>query len=203
MRLHLIRHGQTEANESLIMDTRFPGANLTEFGREQALTLPSRLSGENITSLSMSNLPRTHQTITPLAQTLGITPVERPGLAEIDAGDWDGTPIPETGVRYLQIVGRWLSGEMDLPLAGGTTGHEVKERFDREIEAIEATGAQVAALVAHGAVIPFWVMATTGTPSLEFFTEHRLKNTDIVTVEGSLAMGYRLVTWAEEPYNGE
>ncbi|MDP9800192.1 putative phosphoglycerate mutase [Arcanobacterium wilhelmae] len=203
MRLHLIRHGQTEANEALIMDTRYPGANLTELGRKQAAGIPARLAGEPITSLSMSNLPRTHQTIAPLAAALGIEPVERPGLAEIDAGAWDGTSIPETGFKYLEVVGQWVSGDMDVRLAGGTTGREVKARFDHEIAAIEKTGAEVAALVAHGAVIPFWVMVTTGTPSIDYFREHRLMNTDIITVEGTLESGYRLVMWAGEPYIGE
>ena len=37
--LILLRHGQTTSNVDRLLDTRLPGAALTELGQEQALSL--------------------------------------------------------------------------------------------------------------------------------------------------------------------
>ena len=86
MRIHLIRHGQTEMNAIQTIDTVYPGASLTAKGREQAQALVGRLEGIPFDSIYVSNLVRTHQTADPLARSRSITPIERDGFREVEAG---------------------------------------------------------------------------------------------------------------------
>jgi probable phosphoglycerate mutase len=59
-------------------------------GREQALRIADRLAHEPIAAIYVSNLRRTHQTAAPLAERLGVTPVEEPDLREAHMGEWEG-----------------------------------------------------------------------------------------------------------------
>ncbi|MGO3886888.1 MAG: histidine phosphatase family protein, partial [Mycetocola sp.] len=84
-----VRHGQTPANVLGSLDTDAPGPGLTDLGHSQALAVVSDLESYSIDRLVVSNLRRTHLTAAPLVAATGLTPVERPGVREIEAGDWE------------------------------------------------------------------------------------------------------------------
>ena len=52
--LILVRHGQTHSNAAKIIDTRPPGAELTDVGRAQATNLGAELAEYDLNSINCS-----------------------------------------------------------------------------------------------------------------------------------------------------
>lgn len=103
IRIHLVRHGEV-FNPDGILYGRLPGFGLSDRGREMARRVAAELPERSpaIRALVASPLQRTHETITPLAERLGLdfTVDERVIEAENDfegkhvsketlLGDWD------------------------------------------------------------------------------------------------------------------
>ncbi|WP_344646945.1 histidine phosphatase family protein [Cryptosporangium japonicum] len=195
MRLILIRHGQTPSNVAHLLDTGRPGPGLTELGLEQAAALPEALADENIEVLFVSTLVRTHLTAAPLAAARGLEPVVRDGLREVVAGDLEMLSDHESVTTYLTTVFGWSAGRTALRMPGGEDGTEFLGRYDAVIDEAAATGAGTVAVVSHGAAIRAWVAARAVNVEVEWAAEHALSNTGIVTLEGSPADGWKVVTW--------
>lgn len=138
MRIHLIRHGQTSSNVSKALDTGFPGAPLTELGREQAASLPRRLRGIPLDAIYTSPLIRTQQTATPLATARGLDLLVREGVREIRAGDMEMSSADEDYRAYFETMGAWIGGNLAVRMGGLETGHDVLERFDSVVAEIES-----------------------------------------------------------------
>lgn len=199
MRLLLVRHGQTPANVARLLDTAVPGADLTPQGQEQARELVGALAPVPLDGIYVSDLVRTQQTAAPLAAARGLTPVVRPGLREIQAGDDEMTPDPARWDAYLAVIGRWLDGELDAQVPGGETGVEVLDRYDAVVAEVCATlpADGTAVLVSHGAVIRAWTGLRAANVDRRFVGESRLGNTAAVVLDGSSQDGWRVVTWAD------
>jgi probable phosphoglycerate mutase len=202
MRLILIRHGQTPANVNGVIQSAAPGPGLTELGIRQAESLPAALALEQIESISVSKLSRTHLTAAPLAAATGLTPVERPGLHEIEAGDTEGETSREAIRAYLTPMQAWADGNLDAAVPGAYDGHHFYARFDADVAAIAAEGWQVAAIVSHGAALRAWVGGRGINIDPHFAVEHDLDNTGVVIMEGSPAEGWTLISWQGEPVGG-
>ncbi len=89
MRLLLIRHAETTANVDRLLDTAPPGADLSDRGREQADALVEGLDDVELDAIYVSDLVRTQQTAAPLAGPRSLEPRIRPGVREIQAGDYE------------------------------------------------------------------------------------------------------------------
>ena len=109
LRLVLMRHGQTHSNLRRVIDTRPPGANLTEKGQQQALSAGAELAemcGPRISEAYCSVAVRTQQTAERVVGAyegiLGLQPGDVPiavteGIHEIDLGE--GRPCCLRGVH--------------------------------------------------------------------------------------------------------
>lgn len=95
MTVILLRHGRSTANTSHVLAGRTPGVELDEVGNIQAKNLVTRLSGLEITEIVRSPLLRCRQTVEPLVQDRGLTPVVEDRLAEVDYGDWTGRALKD------------------------------------------------------------------------------------------------------------
>ena len=199
MRIHLIRHGQTEMNAIQTIDTVYPGASLTAKGREQAQALVGRLEGIPFDSIYVSNLVRTHQTADPLARSRSITPIERDGFREVEAGTWERGCTEFDYKGYYSTMIRWMQGDLDECMGGGANGREVLDRYDSAIREIELTRAESVAIVSHGAVISYWAGLRGAGLTRYHCIERPLENTEMCVLEGSLDTGYRALTWMGEP----
>lgn len=197
MRLILVRHGQTPSNVAGLLDTELPGAALTERGRQQAQDLVQALAPERIGQLHASAALRAQQTIAPLAQSRSLPVRVHPELKEVAAGDWEMAGDEDSVRGYLSTIGRWMTGELDLATPGpaGETGHTVLDRFDTAIDRI-ASSDEPAVLVAHGAVIRFWVARRTLDLPPGFMLDHGLHNTGYLVVDGDPDAGWLLQSWA-------
>ena len=202
MRLIFIRHGQTPANLLGLLDTAHPGPGLTDLGVRQASAIPDALRGEPVESLFASTLLRTQLTAAPLADARSLDVAVRPGLHEIEAGDLEKRSDMRSVRRYLETVFAWGSGELDVAMPGGPTGHDFFGRYNSDLEAIVSSGASSAAVVSHGAAIRVWVAAHATNVAPMFTAENNLGNTGIVIVDGSFAAGWTLTRWADQPIGG-
>jgi broad specificity phosphatase PhoE len=202
MRLLLIRHGQTPANVLGRLDTAHPGPGLTELGVRQASEIPDALDAQPIDALFTSTLLRTQLTAAPLAQVRGLPLEVLGGLHEVEAGDLESRSDKEAVRIYLETVFAWGAGNLDVAMPGGPDGHDFFGRYNADLESIAGSGADVAAVVSHGAAIRVWVAAHAGNVPPLFAADNPLDNTGIVVVDGSFEDGWTLTRWADQPLGG-
>ncbi|MEO7059251.1 MAG: histidine phosphatase family protein [Lapillicoccus sp.] len=196
MRLLLIRHGQTSANVRRLLDTAVPGADLTDEGRDQAVALVEKLEQQPLDAIYVSDLLRTQQTAAPLAAARGLDPVVRPGLREIQAGDYELAPDDASWEAYLAVLYRWAAGDPEARIPNGENGVEVLSRYDAVIEEIAAAHER-AAIISHGAVIRAWSGSRATNIDSQFVADTRLGNTAIIVLDGTPQDGWVVRTWAD------
>jgi len=90
---YMIRHGETEANARRVMAGRLDSP-LNETGRAQAYTTHKVLESLAVKPRTVvhSHLSRARDTAAILNEVLNAPMHEDAGLAELDAGDWEGQP---------------------------------------------------------------------------------------------------------------
>ena len=197
MRLLLIRHAETTANAERLLDTAPPGTDLSERGRIQAEELVEALAEVPLDAIYVSDLVRTQQTAAPLAAERGLPPLVRPGVREIQAGEYEMAPDDGSWGAYLAVLYRWADGEPETRVPGGESGTEVLARFDAVVA--EAANHEAAAIVSHGAMIRAWTGARAANVDRAFVADTRLHNTAVIVLDGSPDSGWRVETWANEP----
>lgn len=204
MRLLLIRHGQTPANVAGELDTDAPGPGLTELGVAQAEALPDALAAERLDGIFVSRLRRTHRTAEPLARSTGLTPLELPGIHEIEAGDLEGRADDEAVSRYMSTAWAWGSGDLDPRMPGAEDGHDFYRRFDADLAHIAASQASDAtvAVFSHGAAIRVWTAGRATNIQPEFPGRQHLDNTGVVALVGSPSEGWILTSFGGQPVGG-
>ncbi|MDN5682958.1 histidine phosphatase family protein [Corynebacterium glyciniphilum] len=198
MTVTFVRHGQSAGNASGLLDGTVPGPALTELGHEQADAAAERLADEPFDGIYASSLYRTQQTAEPTAKIHDKTVQILPGVSEIPAGTWRGTPESDAFETYLAAPQQWIEGDTSARIPGSISGDEVKARFDEALESVEKNGDKNPVIFAHVASIMTWVlMSTDGDNNL--FRDEPLQNTGTVVVKGSPTEGWELVEWDAEP----
>ena len=209
-RVHFIRHGQIDSNISGALDTAVPGPPLNALGLTQASQLVGNLAGIAFDAMYVSTATRAQQTAAPLAAALGLTPLIFDDIREISAGRNEMSLVAAHRVDYHGTIDRWCKGELDLQLAGGTTGREVLARADRVFDRILAGPHREVAVVAHGALIAYWTAMRGAGLTEELLANHGPHNTgytvleaDNTSAEGlggaSAAGAWRCVEWMGQP----
>jgi glucosyl-3-phosphoglycerate phosphatase len=153
-RLILVRHGESIYNaEARIQGQRCEG--LSELGHAQAKVTASLLSAARPdTSLVTSDLQRTRETMAPLADALGRTPVEDPRLRERSFGRWEGHLRVEVERDDADRWNRWIGGEDVIGEVGGETRDELAARVVPAFLELLADDAATTVAVTHGG--PIW-----------------------------------------------
>ena len=108
-----VRHAQSEANAAGLTDTSVPGPGLTPLGRDQAQRAAETLRGKDFDGVYASTMVRTQQTAAPLSGDLGEQVQVLPGLREIEAGWFEGTPAADAMSTYFLAPTQWLAGDLD------------------------------------------------------------------------------------------
>jgi probable phosphoglycerate mutase len=132
----LIRHGENDYVKKGRMAGRTPGVHLNEAGRLQAQVLAERLKDAPIKAIYSSPLERALETAAPLAQTLGLETIPRPGLIETDIGEWAGKTVKSLG--RLKIWRTVQSTPSRVRFPGGESFQDTQFRICQEIEALAA-----------------------------------------------------------------
>lgn len=220
MTITFIRHGQSYGNTSGNIDTQVPGPVLTPDGQQQAKDIAAQLGDRNFDGIYASTMVRTQQTAVPLSQYLGLPIQVLPGLQEIEAGKYEGTPERAGLFGYLTAPLAWaglsvtpppnisfnpIAPNLDafIPSAAdpttGLNGHQFEDRVNGALQTIYDNGDRNAAVFSHGGTIMIWTMMNAKNLSAEqkimLFTQHPLGNTGVVVVEGNPEDGWNLVEW--------
>ena len=164
LRLHLLRHGQTNASRGNLFCGRRLDPSLTEEGLLMAQSFAAAYRDRRWAGIYSSPLRRALTTAQPLADAVGMPVQPRDGFAEIDYGSWDGLSAPEVAERFPIEYARWTADPAWNPPTGGETAVALAQRVTRELESIERThhdGGNVL-IVAHKATIRVAICALLG-----------------------------------------
>lgn len=211
MRLVLVRHGQTSSNRSGALDTSRPGASLDPAGVAQAQALARRWEDEVAPApcvVAVSPLLRTRQTARPLLERYGLSPLVRPGVREIRAGDLEMNADPASVVRYLRTMSRWASGDLDVRMPGAEDGHLLLRRALPVVEEVRArvlhvSGAEedgdaTGVIVVHGAIIRALTPNLTDNVPAQLVEAHPMGNTHTTVLEWR-GDHFHALTWNDRP----
>lgn len=156
-KIHLIRHGVTEANEKglYIGLTDLP---LSPRGLRELLRLKEEYTYPGASRFFTSPLSRCRQTLEVLYP--GCRQEVADGLAECDLGDWDGRSITE--LKNEPLFRRWMAGEaVKIPDGESAEAFQkrVMETFEGIVRELMRTGDTEAVVCTHGGVIMLLMMA--------------------------------------------
>lgn len=185
-RLILVRHGQSIANVERRLDTRPPGAELTEQGRQQAREF-ARSRQERPGLLLHSIAHRAAQTAAEIAAEFATAPREVTGIHEAQAGDLEDRTDDEAIAAFNAVYQRWHTGDLDAAMPGGESGREVLDRYlplvrdlrVRYLDDQQWTGDIV--VVSHGAAIRLAAAVLAGVEP-GFVLDNHLANTEFVAL---------------------
>ncbi|CRZ14868.1 fructose-2,6-bisphosphatase [Mycolicibacterium neworleansense] len=208
MRVTFVRHAQSAGNTSGNIDTSTPGPSLTPLGREQAEAVVDRLGDNNYDAIYASQMIRTQQTAEPMSAYLGLPIQVLPGLQEIEAGDYEGTPESGALGGYLKAPIAWaFAGQLDARIPGSIDGNEFDARVDGALKTMYDKGDRNVIVFSHGGTIMFWTMMNAKNLTLAekgmLLSQHALGNTDYVVIEGNPEDGWTLVDWNGQRFSPE
>ncbi len=160
-KIHLIRHGLTEANEQgmYIGKTDLP---LSAVGLRDLLEKKEKAVYPSATRFFTSPLWRCRQTLEVLYP--GCQPTVVGGLAECDFGEWDGKSVEQ--LKQDERFSTWLSGESES-IPGGEAPAAFQSRvmtaFEALVESVMKDGIEDTVVCTHGGVIML-IMAAYAIP---------------------------------------
>lgn len=185
-RLILVRHGQSLANVERRLDTRPPGAELTEQGRLQARDF-ARARAVPPGLLLHSIAHRAAQTAAEIGAELSTAPVEVDGIHEVQAGELEDRTDDDAIAAFNTVYQRWQEGDLDAAMPGGESGRQVLDRYlpvvrDLRLRYLDHEHwTNDIVVVSHGAAIRLAAAVLAGVePS--FVLEHHLANTEFVAL---------------------
>lgn len=147
MKLHCLRHGETESNVA----SRYSGAGedpLTEAQRERFRAI--RFDATRFGAVYCSPFRRCTET----AQSLGLGSwTTEPRLAERDFGVFEGLTPAQCRERYPEEFARFLRFDADYQIPGGESRRQNHVRIESWIESL--TGDQSVLAITHGGTIDF------------------------------------------------
>jgi probable phosphoglycerate mutase len=197
MRLILARHGQTDANVRMAVDSAPPGGPLTEQGRAEAEELAEALGAEPVSAVYASVAIRARQTAAPVAARHGLEVQVVAGIQEIFCGDLEGSTDRESLRAFADVFGAWAHGDLSRPMPGGETGQQAIDRFTTALRAIRKHEGTVV-VISHGAMLR--LVAPTLADNLETRAGELslLRNTARIVLEedSTTRGGWHCVEWA-------
>lgn len=186
MQLLLLRHGETVGNIARqLQDEHDP---LTERGRRQAQALAAALAQRgNLSALYASPLIRAFETAQIIGAAVGLTPVPRPSLAEINVGSAAGLTFDEWGTRFPQQLADFHADGVAFAWPGGESGGDIARRVAAEIDGLIAQHRDPSgpiAVVSHGGALAWAIVHLLREPGDRWPREHmRIANCAITAVE--------------------
>ena len=163
-RIHLIRHGQVAGYDQ----PRYNGQTdvaLTDVGMEQYHLLKERLAGTKISACYTSDLSRCTIGAGIICEQLGIEPVARRELRELNIGIWEGMTWQEITERWPVEWQARLADLVNYRVPQGENLLDVQSRVMPVIEEIiERHKGQEILVVGHGGVNRVVLLNVIGAP---------------------------------------
>ncbi|MBA0047445.1 histidine phosphatase family protein [Mycobacterium sp. NPDC050853] len=201
-RLILVRHGQSYGNVERRLDTKPPGAPLTELGMQQARLFAEQYEERPPAVLVHSVALRAIQTASGIAEHLGVPALQAEGLHEVQAGELEDRSDLESFEIFDRVYERWHFGDVDARMPGGESAQDVFDRYlpvvadlrRRHLEN-DASGGDVV-IVSHGAAIRLVAAALAGVDP-GFAVNRHLLNTEAVVLAPITDGRWSCVHWGE------
>lgn len=153
MRIHLIRHGQTEWNKEGRMQGHSESA-LTQEGREQAAALAPVLAGWKIGKIYCSASLRARQTAEILFADQHIEMQFENDLREMYLGPWEGMLQEDIRATDPLRLEQFWQRPHQFQLEGAETFQQLQVRgVDRLRAVLQERAAEDVAIISHGALI--------------------------------------------------
>lgn len=198
-RLVLVRHGQSHGNVERRLDTRPPGAALTDLGRDQARTFARGLT-EKPGLIAHSIAVRASQTAREIADELGVDTHELEGIHEVQVGRLEDRNDDAAIEEFNSIYQRWHEGHVDLSMPAGETARSVLDRYLPVVTQLrmrylddDAFSGDIV-MVSHGAAIRL-ASAVLGGVDGSFALDHHLGNTEAVILAPITDGRWSCVQW--------
>ncbi|MHA7650362.1 PE domain-containing protein [Mycobacterium sp. ML4] len=212
IQIDFVRHAQSIANAAGWIDTAVPGVALTALGHQQALAIANVLApSSQYAGVFSSELMRTQLT----ALALTPNPQIMPGLNEINAGIFEGSPqLSPAGLLYLVGPVAWTLGFPLMPmLAPGSTdinGIVFNRAFTASMQTMyntavgnpivsPSTGHITDVAYSSAFTIEAGTLMNVNNPNPLLMLTHPLNNTSVVVVRGDPTGGWNLVSWDGVP----
>jgi probable phosphoglycerate mutase len=199
-RLVLVRHGQSHGNVDRRLDTRPPGAALTDLGRDQARTFARELPHPP-GLITHSIAVRAAQTAAEISAALGLDALEFEGVHEVQVGDLEDRNDDDAIAAFETVYQRWHEGDLDVPMPGGETGNEVLDRYVPVLTQLRMRYLDDHAwhgdivVVSHGAAIRLVSAVLAGVDG-SFALDHHLANAESVVLAPITDGRWSCVQWA-------
>lgn len=198
-RLILVRHGQSRGNVERRLDTRPPGADLTELGVQQAREFAlSRPKPPGL--LLHSAARRAAQTAAAIGGEFALAPTEVEGIHEVQAGDLEDRTDDAAIAEFNRVYQRWIEGDLTVSMPGGESGHDVLDRYlpvltDLRLRYLDDhSWTSDIVVVSHGAAIRLAAATLAGVEG-SFVLEHHLANTEAVALAPITDGRWSCVQW--------
>jgi probable phosphoglycerate mutase len=184
------------------LDTRPPGADLTELGITQAQAF-ARAQHRPPGLLLHSVARRAAQTAAAIGAESGVTPKTVDGIHEVQAGDLENRNDDDAIAEFNAIYQRWHEGDLAVAMPGGESGTDVLDRYLpvltelrlRYLDDHDWTSDIV--VVSHGAAIRLAAAALAGVDN-SFVLEHHLANTEAVVLAPVTEGRWSCVHWGAQ-----
>lgn len=188
----LVRHGENDYVKKGRMAGRLAGVHLNDTGKEQAEAIAIRLADAPIRAIYSSPLERALETAQPIASRLSLEIIQRPGLIELDMGDWEGKKVK--GLSRLKIwrMVQFHPSRMRFP--GGESFSEAQLRICAELEYLARIHADddMIACVSHSDPIKLAVAYFLGLP-IDYFQRLQIAPASITAIQLN-SSSFRLLT---------
>jgi len=160
----LIRHGENDYVKKGLLAGRLPGVHLNKNGQQQAQLVAERLKDAPIKAVYSSPMERAMETAAPLAQALGLEVCPRPGLIELDFGEWQDQKLKALRKLKQWKVVQFAPARFRFP--GGETFADAQYRVCRELEMLsnEHDPKDIIACFGHADTIRLAVAYYLGMP---------------------------------------
>ena len=169
MRVILVRHGQTDWNESGIFRGRID-VKLNPNGIKQAEMTGEALKNVNLNAVYSSPLSRAFDTATAIARNHGLEVEVYEPITDIDFGEWQGLNRSEVESRYPGIFGVWLSAPEKAEIPNGETLSQVRQRMMAGLNRILTRDPEgTVVLVSHGLTNKVLLCAMLGLDNSHFW----------------------------------
>jgi len=159
----IIRHGETLWNREHRIQGQLD-SGLSPTGIAQAVACGRALQGMGVQRLVVSDLGRTVQTATPIAQATGLKMELDARLRERHFGIFQALTPEEIQQKYPADYARWQSREPEFAMQGGESLVVFRARLAACLEEIAAQGAAKVAIITHGGALDALYRIATGTP---------------------------------------
>ena len=193
--LTFIRHAESEANASGIIDTSVPGPGLSPQGKSQAEQLAHQTHNNNFDAVYASTMARAQQTAAPLAAELHMQVEVLQGIQEINAGWFEGKPVSTAPSTYLLAPADWLRSDVQNSIPGSINGKEFNDRFTRAVQKVYDSGHNNPVVFSHLYAIEYWTLMNVKNAKESLLTSHPLPNVGRVVITGNPQTGWTLVEW--------